>query len=62
MDNLFKERSNIDASLAAILEFSQLACFTYAILVSSDKWKSSNKVQVIFNGALSISLLFSRKT
>ena len=44
MDNLFKERSNIDASLAAILEFSQLACFTYAILVSSDKWKSSNKV------------------
>ena len=28
MDNLFQERSNIDASLAALLEFSQLVCFT----------------------------------
>ena len=28
MDNLFQERSNIDASLAALLEFLQLLCFT----------------------------------
>ena len=27
MDKLFQERSNIDASLAALLEFSQLVCF-----------------------------------
>ena len=28
MDKLFQERSNIDASLLAVLEFSQLVCFT----------------------------------
>ena len=28
MDKLFQERSNIDASLEALLEFSQLVCFT----------------------------------
>ena len=28
MDKLFQEQSNIDASLAALLEFSQLVCFT----------------------------------
>ena len=28
MDKLFQERSNIDASMAALLEFSQLVCFT----------------------------------
>ena len=28
MDKLFQEWSNIDASLASLLEFSQLVCFT----------------------------------
>ena len=28
MDKLFQKRSNIDASVAALLEFSQLVCFT----------------------------------
>ena len=28
MDKLFQERSNIDASMAALLEFSQLVCVT----------------------------------
>ena len=28
MDKLFQERNNIDASLEALLEFSQLVCFT----------------------------------
>ena len=27
MDKLFQEKSNIDASLAALLEFSHLVCF-----------------------------------
>ena len=27
-DKLYQEQSNIDVSLAALLEFSQLACFT----------------------------------
>ena len=28
MDKLFQERSNIDAFLVTLLEFSQLVCFT----------------------------------
>ena len=60
MDNLFQERSNIDAFLAALLEFSQFVCFTWGILVSSDKSKST-KIQTIFQGALSISMLLLQK-
>ena len=46
MDKLFQERSNIDVSLAAVLEFLQLVrvCFTNGILVSSNKPKSTNKI------------------
>ena len=39
MDKLFQERSNIDASLVELLEFSQLGCFTYGIVVNSHKIK-----------------------
>ena len=62
MDKLFQERSNIDVSFAALLEFSQLVCFTHGILVSSGKSKSAIKIQAIFQGALSISFLFSQNT
>ena len=40
-DKLFQERSNINASLAVLLEFSQLVCFTYGNLVGGDKSKST---------------------
>ena len=61
LDKLFQERSNVDASLAALLELSQLVCFTYGILVSRGKSKST-KIQAIFQGALSISLFLLKNT
>ena len=48
MFKLFKERCNIDASFAELLEFPQKACFTHGFLVTSEK--SSNKIQTIFTG------------
>ena len=57
VDKLFQEKSNVDTSLAALLGFSQPVCFTDGILVSSDKSKSTNKIQIIFLVALSILLL-----
>ena len=44
IDKLFQETSNSDASFVALLEFPQLLCFTYGILVCSNKSKSANKI------------------
>ena len=60
MDKLFQERSNTNASFVTLPEASQLVCFTYRIPVSSDKSKSTNKIQVIFRVPCQFRCFFCR--
>ena len=64
MDRLFQERTNIDVFLAVLIEFSQLVCDVLSMEFSQvvTKSKSTSKIQAIFQGALSISLLLLQNT